>query len=80
MYPPRVHERVHRGATLGLLTFELTDRRRLFSLADRKTARSLASRIAIALAGTVERQGTLAGLSDDDLFQRLLHQRSGRQV
>jgi hypothetical protein len=33
------------------------------------------ARIAIALAGTVERQGTLAGLSDDDLFQRLFHQR-----
>ena len=33
------------------------------------------ARIAIALAATVQQQETLAGLSDDDLFQRLFHQR-----
>jgi hypothetical protein len=33
------------------------------------------ARIAIALAGTVERSETIAGLSDDDLFQRLFRQR-----
>lgn len=33
------------------------------------------ARIAIALAGTVERSDTIAGLSDDELFQRLFRQR-----
>lgn len=33
------------------------------------------ARVAIALAGTVERSETIAGLSDDDLFQRLFRQR-----
>ncbi len=33
------------------------------------------ARIAIALAGTVERSETIAGLSDDELFQRLFRQR-----
>lgn len=33
------------------------------------------ARIAIALAGTIERSETIAGLSDDELFQRLFRQR-----
>ncbi|MCA6123378.1 hypothetical protein J6500_15950 [Bradyrhizobium sp. WSM 1704] len=33
------------------------------------------ARIAIALAGTVEKDETVAGLSDEDLFRRLFHQR-----
>jgi len=33
------------------------------------------ARIAIALAGTVERSESIAGLSDDELFQRLFRQR-----
>lgn len=33
------------------------------------------ARIAIALAGTVERSETIAGLSDNELFMRLFHQR-----
>jgi hypothetical protein len=35
------------------------------------------ARIALALAGTVERSETIAGLSDDELFQRLFRQRHG---
>jgi len=33
------------------------------------------ARIAIAIAGTIERTETIAGLSDDELFQRLFRQR-----
>jgi hypothetical protein len=35
------------------------------------------ARIAIALAGAVERTGTISGLNDEELFQRLFYQRKG---
>ncbi|NEU12101.1 hypothetical protein G3T14_08145 [Methylobacterium sp. BTF04] len=55
--------------------------RRRFSHMSEVDARTIAeasggnARIAIALAGTVERSETIAGLSDDELFQRLFRQR-----
>lgn len=38
------------------------------------------ARIAIALAGTVANNETIAGLSDEDLFRRLFHQRHDRDA
>lgn len=55
--------------------------KRRFSHLSEVDARSIAeasggnARIAIALAETVERSETIAGLSDDELFQRLFRQR-----
>ncbi|WP_156635500.1 exonuclease SbcCD subunit D C-terminal domain-containing protein [Methylobacterium sp. Leaf123] len=55
--------------------------RRRYSHLSEVDARTIAeasggnARIAIALAGTVESSETVAGLSDDDLFQRLFRQR-----
>jgi hypothetical protein len=69
--------------TLDTSSPELIEKlvRRRFSHLSEVDARTVAeasggnARIAIALAGTVERSETLAGLSDDELFQRLFRQR-----
>jgi len=63
---------------------ELIERliRRRFSTVSGIDARTIAdfaggnARIAIALAATVEKNESLAGLNDEDLFRRLFHQRN----
>lgn len=69
--------------TLDTASPELIEKlvRRRFSHLSQVDARTIAeasggnARIAIALAGTVEQSETVAGLSDDELFQRLFRQR-----
>lgn len=69
--------------TLDTSSLELIEGlvRRRFSHLSNVDARTIAeasggnARIAIALAGTVEQSETVAGLSDDELFQRLFRQR-----
>ncbi len=63
-----------RGATLGVLTLELTDRKRLFSSADRKTAQSFASRVAIALDNaSLYRDAQAASRAREDLLAMVSH-------
>lgn len=69
--------------TLDTSSLELIEGlvRRRFAHLSNVDARTIAeasggnARIAIALAGTVEQSETVAGLSDDELFQRLFRQR-----
>ncbi|GBD48126.1 hypothetical protein [Methylopila sp. Yamaguchi] len=69
--------------TLDTSSPELIEKliRRRFPHVSEVDARTIAeasggnARIAVALAGTVEQSETIAGLSDDELFQRLFRQR-----
>jgi len=70
-----------RAASAELIEKLLQMRFPNLSQIDRRTAAEFSggnARIAIALADTVARRGTLASLSDSDLFERLFEQRQGR--
>jgi len=63
-----------RGVTLGVLSLELTGRKRLFALADRKAAQSLASRIAMALDNAnLYRDARAASRAREDLLAMVSH-------